>query len=107
MSDLLGKLEHIHNRFLEVSDYIVDPEIIADMKRYVKLNKEYKDLEEIEEKYKEYRDVIGNLESAREILSSNEDADFKEMAQMEFDELGPKKVSFRRTNKSTSHPKRS
>ena len=91
MSDLLGKLEHIHNRFLEVSDLIVDPEVIADMKRYVKLNKEYKDLQEIEDKYKEYRDVIGNLASAKEILASNEDADFKEMAQMELDELGPKK----------------
>ncbi|MDC1204664.1 peptide chain release factor 1 [Salibacteraceae bacterium] len=105
MSDLLGKLEHIHNRFLEVSDYIVDPEIIADMQRYVKLNKEYKDLEEIEEKYKEYRDVIGNLESAREILSSNEDADFKEMAQMEFDELGPKKVSLEEQIKVLLIPK--
>ena len=91
MSDLLGKLEHIHNRFLEVSDYIVDPEIIADMKRYVKLNKEYKDLEEIEEKYKEYGNLLSNLESAREILSSNEDPEFKEMAQMEFDELNPRK----------------
>ena len=45
MSDLLQKLEAINVRFIEVGKQIVDPDIIADMKRYVKLNKEYKDLE--------------------------------------------------------------
>lgn len=92
MSDLLEKLEHIHNRFLEVSDLIVDPDVIADMKRYVQLNKEYKELGEIDKKYKEYKNVIGNITSSKEILGSNEDAEFKEMAQMELDELEPKKV---------------
>ena len=46
MNDLLQKLEAIHFRFIEVGTLIVDPDIIADMKRYVKLNKEYKDLDE-------------------------------------------------------------
>ena len=52
MSDLLHKLEAIHFRFIEVGNLITDPDIIADMPRYVKLNKEYKDLEIIDQTYK-------------------------------------------------------
>jgi peptide chain release factor 1 len=54
MSNLLSKLEAIHYRFVEVGKMIVDPDIISDMDRYVKLNKEYKDLEEIDNTYKSY-----------------------------------------------------
>ena len=65
MNDLLQKLEAINIRFIEVGKLIVDPDIIADMKRYVKLNKEYKDLEEIVAVYKEYKNLIDNLTSSR------------------------------------------
>ncbi len=87
MNELLQKLETIHLRFIEVGTLIVDPDIIADMKRYVKLNKEYKDLEEIVAVYKEYKSVIDNLESSRELLKTEEDPDMREMAKAEIDEL--------------------
>lgn len=89
MSDLLQKLESIKIRFEEVGQKIVDPEIISDMDRYVKLNKEYKDLEVIVNAYHKYKNLLDNIESAREVMASDEDADFKEMAKMEFEELSP------------------
>jgi len=89
MSDLLQKLESINIRFEEVATKIVDPEIISDMDRYIRLNKEYKDLSIIVEAYKKYKNILENVASAREVMASNEDADFKEMAKMEFEELNP------------------
>ncbi|GAB5419302.1 MAG: peptide chain release factor 1 [Crocinitomicaceae bacterium] len=87
MNELLQKLEAIHIRFVEVGKLIVDPEIIADMKRYVKLNKEYKDLEEIDTVYKEYKNVIENLENSKALLQGEDDPEMREMAKMEIDEL--------------------
>ncbi|MDR9397954.1 peptide chain release factor 1 [Salibacter sp.] len=81
--DLLNKLEGIKERFVEVGKMITDPEIIADMKRYVRLNKEYKDLEEIVKEYDEYKELIGNLETNKEIIKSDEDPELKEMAKEE------------------------
>ncbi|MBN4070934.1 peptide chain release factor 1 [Crocinitomix catalasitica] len=91
MSDILHKLEAIAIRFDEVAQKITDPDIIADMDRYVKLNKEYKELEELVEVYKNYKNVLDNIASAAEILDTEEDAEMKEMAKMELDELLPKK----------------
>ena len=91
MSDILQKLEAIKMRFEEVGQKIVDPDIIADMPRYVKLNKEYKDLEEIVNAYKKYKNVIDNIESSKAMLSETDDPEMKEMAQMELDELLPMK----------------
>ncbi|PWL33148.1 MAG: peptide chain release factor 1 [Fluviicola sp. XM-24bin1] len=87
MNELLQKLEAIHIRFVEVGKLIVDPEIIADMKRYVKLNKEYKDLEEIDQVYKKYKNIIENLENSKALLQEEEDPEMREMAKMEIDEL--------------------
>ena len=87
MSDLLQKLEAIHFRFIEVGTLIVDPDIISDMKRYVKLNKEYKDLEELDIVYKNYKSLLDNLNSSKELLSEETDPEMREMAKMEIDEL--------------------
>lgn len=87
MNELLQKLEAIHVRFVEVGTLIVDPEIIMDMKRYVRLNKEYKDLEELVAVYREYKTVIENLESTRELLKIEQDPDMREMAKAELDDL--------------------
>lgn len=84
---LLDKLEAINNRFKEVSQLIADPNIIADMKRYIQLNKEYKDLEEIVEVYKEYKNVLDNIKSSKEIINKEKDEEFREMAKMELDSL--------------------
>lgn len=87
MSDLLSKLEAIHFRFVEVGTMITDPEIISNMERYVKLNKEYRDLEEIDAVYKNYKNLVGNIASAKQLLESETDQEMREMAKMEIDEL--------------------
>src|SRR6056297_2300313 len=90
MSNLLEKLEGIKIRFEEVAELITDPEVIADVKRYVKLNKEYKNLEPIIETGNEYKLVLENIETSKEMLSG-EDEEMKEMAKMELEELEAKK----------------
>ncbi len=90
---MLDKLEAIHNRFKEVSQLITDPEVIADMKRYIQLNKEYKDLEEIVDVYHEYRNVVENIHSSKEILLKEKDEEFREMAKMELDDLQEKQTA--------------
>jgi peptide chain release factor 1 len=87
VNNLLGKLQAIKERWEEVGKMIVDPEVISDMKRYVKLNKEYKDLEPIVDTCNEYSNVLDNIESSKEILKNEKDEEFKEMAKMELDEL--------------------
>jgi peptide chain release factor 1 len=87
MSNLLQKLQSIKERWEEVAQLIVDPEIISDMDRYVKLNKEYKDLEVFVETHDEYKNVLENIESSREIISKEKDEEFREMAKMEYDEF--------------------
>lgn len=88
-SQILEKLEGLRHRFDEVAQLIVDPEVISDMKRYVKLNKEYRDLEKVVEAEKLYRNAIESIAGAKEILSTEDDAELKEMARMELDELEP------------------
>jgi peptide chain release factor 1 len=87
MQNLLKKLDAINYRFIEVSTLIVDPEIISDMDRYVKLNKEYRDLEEIVSVYKKYKDITDNIKNAKELLSIEQDPEMREMAKMEIDDL--------------------
>ncbi len=76
----------------EVSKLIVDPDVIADMKRYVKLNKEYKDLEPITKVYVEYKNVIENIQSSKEIIKTESDPEFKEMARLELETLETRKI---------------
>lgn len=89
--EVLKRLEAIHDRFIEVGQKITDPEIINDMKRYVKLNKEYKDLEEIVKVYKEYKDVVDNISTNKEMLENEDDGDLKEMAAEELEVLKAEK----------------
>jgi len=91
MEDLLKKLDLIQYRFEEVSTLITDPDIISDMTRYVKLNKEYKDLEEIVNAYKAYQNTVANIKNAKELLVTEKDPEYREMAEMELEELEPKK----------------
>ena len=84
---LLKKLEQINIRFDQVSEQIIDPEVISDMDRYVKLNREYKELGEIVTVYKKYKDTIDNIESAKKIIKTETDKEFVDMAKMELDEL--------------------
>ncbi len=104
-STLLNKLEAIHYRFKEVGQLIVDPDIIADMPRYVKLNKEYKELEEIDEVYHEYKNVLDNIATSREMLDAESDPEMREMAKAELDELESKRPEMEEDIKMMLIPK--
>ena len=83
---MLDKLRIVKQRYDEVSDLIIQPEIIMDQKRYAQLMKEYKDLGSVVEKGDEYQTLINNIEEAKEIISDGSDAEMTEMAKMEIEE---------------------
>ncbi|MDZ7737576.1 MAG: peptide chain release factor 1 [Bacteroidales bacterium] len=87
---ILEKLRGVKERFEEVGRLITEPDIIADMKRYVRLNKEYKDLEPIVEAYNKYENVISNIDSAKSMLADEKDTELREMAKAELEELNDK-----------------
>lgn len=91
MTDLLGKLAAIEDRYNEVGKMITDPSVISDMKRYPVLMKEYKDLEEIVEAYNAYKKLINDIKSAKELQSTTDEPDMKALAQEELDELLPQR----------------
>jgi peptide chain release factor 1 len=87
---LLEKLETYYIRFKEIGQLITDPEVIGDMERYVKLTKEYKELEAITSAADQYKKALATGEESQSILDSEEDAELKEMAQLELEELSEK-----------------
>ncbi len=88
--DILEKLETLKNRWEEIGEQMSDPAAMADMKRFVKLNKDYKELEPVVKAYKEYKNLLGNIQNAKEILAIEKDPEFREMAKEELEELQPK-----------------
>ena len=84
-NSILEKLDGLVARFEEVSTLITDPAVIADQKRYVKLTKEYKELDDLMKARKEYMQLLANIEEAKDILSNESDADMREMAKEEMD----------------------
>lgn len=88
---MLDKLGLIKEHWEEVGQQITDPDIISDVKRYAKLSKEYKDLEVIVKAYEEYKNVVENITSSEEILKTEKDDEFREMAKGELDELNQRK----------------
>ena len=82
---LLQRLEGIDARFEEISTLITDPSVIADMKRYVKLSKEYKDLEKLLHTTNKYRQLLRGIDEAREVLASETDEDLRELAKEELE----------------------
>jgi len=87
MQDLLKKLDAIEFRFAEVGTLIVDPDIISNMDRYVKLNKEYKELDEVVSVYKRYKNIVSNLQNSKQLLVVEVDPEMREMAKSEINDL--------------------
>lgn len=83
--EIIDKLEDIKTKWEALGEQLNDPEIIGDMKRFVKVNKDYKDLEPIVLAFKEYKNLLSNIEEAREILKNEKDEEMREMAQEELD----------------------
>jgi peptide chain release factor 1 len=88
--NMLDKLEAINQRYLDVEKLISSPNAMDDMKLYIQLSKEYKDLEPIIKIYKTYDLLLSNIAEAKEVLSTTEDLEMKEMAKMELDDNLPK-----------------
>ncbi len=104
-TQLIERLEGLAVRYKEVGELITDPEVISDQKRYVKLMKEYKDLEPVLQGMDEYKSLIDNLASAKEVLNEEDDDEMREMAKMEIDELSERKPALEEEIKIMLLPK--
>jgi peptide chain release factor 1 len=86
---MIDKLEGLKRRFEEVQDSLSLPDVVSDVKKFTKLNKEYKDLGIIVEKFDEYMLLINNLKNAKVLIAQEKDPEFREMIKMEIEELQP------------------
>ncbi len=83
---IIEKLAEIKKRYEEVELKLADPKVIADMRQFKKLNIEYRELEPVIKAFEEYKQIINNIDSAKEVLATEKDKDFLEMAKAELDE---------------------
>ena len=83
---MIEKLEIVQQRFNEVSDLIIQPEVIADQKKYIQLNKEYKDLSLLVLKGEKYLTLISNIKEAEAMIKDENDSEMIEMAKIQLDE---------------------
>jgi peptide chain release factor 1 len=88
---MLDKLEAIQVRFEDIQAQMNDPSVMSDMKRYIKLNRDYKELQPIMEAFGKYRNILMNLDHAREIMYNEKDDEFRAMAKEEFNTLTEEK----------------
>ncbi|MEE4258498.1 MAG: peptide chain release factor 1 [Bacteroidales bacterium] len=89
--EILDKLEAIKKRWEDLANQMNDPSAMSDMKRFVQLNKDYKELEPIVKAYNDYSKLVADIKSAKDVLKNEKDPDFKEMAKEELEELEPQK----------------
>lgn len=102
---MLDKLAAIEHRWKDVELQLSDPSSMSDMKKFALMNKEYKDLGRIVEAYHEYRNVVGNIASAKNVLAVEKDQDFLDMAKSELVELEPKQLELEEKIKNLLVPK--
>ncbi|MGD0581995.1 MAG: peptide chain release factor 1 [Bacteroidales bacterium] len=84
---ILERLEGVKQRFVEVGELLTQQDILSDMKKYVKLNKEYKELQPIIEAYERYKLTLINITSTKELLGTEKDEEMRDMAKIELEEL--------------------
>ena len=84
---MLEKIQIVKQRFDEINDLIIQPDVISDQKRYIQLNKEYKDLKKLVDKGLVYESLMSNVEEAQEIINDGSDAEMVEMAKMQMEEV--------------------
>jgi peptide chain release factor 1 len=102
---MLEKLEAIKERFEEIGQSLMQPEITSDVKRFSQMSKEYKDLERIVKKYEEYKKITNDIAGAETLLRTEKDEDLREMAKEELNELVPIKDSIEEELKVLLIPK--
>src|SRR5579871_1676147 len=84
---MLDKLEAIEQRYKEIEAKLSEPDAIADIKKFAKLNKEYKELGKIHEAYIAYCGLTSNIKSAKDMLHNEKDEEMKNMAKDELEKL--------------------
>ncbi len=87
MSELLRKLSSIHDRREEIGKQLADPSVIADQKKFVELNRSYRDLEPVDQAFHRFRKLHEDLSGAEELLRTEKDPEMQEMARTERDSL--------------------
>jgi peptide chain release factor 1 len=89
---MLEKLEAINERYLTIETQINDPDVTQDMKVYIKLSKDYKELQPIIEGYKRYKNILEGIEAGRSILEEEKDEDMRDFARDEIDTLNDQRT---------------
>jgi len=102
---MIDKLIEIKNRFEEVGQLLSQPETVKDQKRFQQLSKEYRDLEKVVKKYDQYQNALDGIQHAKEVLQKEKDAELRELAKMEIDELEPKRDAIEEEIKELLMPK--
>lgn len=90
---IIDKLEGVKIRFEEMSQQMTDPEVLSDVKRFIKINKEYREMEPLMRTFEEYKNVMSNIDSAKDMLNNEKDAEMRDMAKLELDELQLKEIA--------------
>ena len=102
---MIDRLAIVKQRFEEVSDLIIQPDIIADQKRYIALNREYKDLNKLMENRKQYLDLTQRQKEAEEIISDGSEPEMTDMAKEELEEVKTKLLELEETIRFMLIPK--
>ncbi len=102
---MIEKLAAIKDRFMYLEEQLSDPDVISDMDRYRKVNREYKELKPIIEAFSEYTLLVGNIQTAQQMVREEKDPDLKEMASEELAELLPQKENLEEKIKRLLIPK--
>ena len=84
---MLEKLEAIMHRWEDIAEKLADPSIMGDMKRYKQLSKDYRDLEPIVQAYHQYKNITENIEFNKEVLKTDKDPEFRDLAKADLDDL--------------------
>ena len=87
---LLEKVLSLEDKFQSLQEQLSSPEVMSDMKRYVQLNKDYKELEPIIKAGLEYKKMVDELAEAKDIMINEKDEDLRDMAKAEIAEIEPK-----------------
>lgn len=88
---MIEKLAELHKKWEEIGEQMTDPDVISDMKKFVKLNKDYSELQPLADAYLEYKNIMDNIESTKAILQTEKDDEFRDMAKEELAELNHRK----------------
>ncbi|MDD2322993.1 MAG: peptide chain release factor 1 [Bacteroidia bacterium] len=84
---LLEKLKELYTKYQQIGALLADPDVASDVKKYIKLNKDYKELEPVAAAYSEYKDILDNITSTKDILHTEKEEDFRDMAKEELNQL--------------------